>query len=150
MQLNAHALDSVLSAYVFDPDIIAQQRQCVVCNRGYTESENVGAWKCHQHPGRIRDCRWTCCNLPVPWDVKNEDAFYAAYPLLRHRGCQRCDHRTVLRPYTEYDCIALSRSKLKAFAGVLAKSVVALAHPDAPQAIIVWRFEVGAEPPHPQ
>jgi len=87
-----------------DRDMQAQtlrtDRKCCVCGVIFQEMRNIGAWRCYQHPGTIRDGVWTCCNLSAG-NVSDVQKFYSIGRSNAEKGCVRCDHRVTFAPYNE-------------------------------------------------
>lgn len=83
--------------------VFLQVHQCKVCDRYFTEMENVGQWKCTYHPGEWDFVRreWTCCKETerknvgdhsflgryMPWNP----AEYINIPTPHSDGCMKCD-----------------------------------------------------------
>lgn len=83
--------------------VFLQVHQCRVCDRYFTEMENVGQWKCKWHPGEWDGVRrkWTCCGQTerknvgdhsylgryMPWNPKE----YINMPGPHSKGCTKCD-----------------------------------------------------------
>lgn len=72
------------------------ERRCCICGVKYQEMKNIGAWKCYQHPGTIRNGKWTCCNLPAG-NSDNVERFYSIGRSNAEKGCVRCDHRITFK-----------------------------------------------------
>ena len=65
---------------------------CYNCKLKYTESENIGKWKCHQHAtfASINEkVIWPCCGRTIK--------------SINNNGCVKSDHTTLTVPYGEYD-----------------------------------------------
>jgi hypothetical protein len=77
-------------------------RVCFVCGITYKERENIGKWDCREHPGTIRNNRFTCCGLYTFSDTCVED-YYKTYKDHEKRGCIRSDHRETMLPYSRLD-----------------------------------------------
>lgn len=83
--------------------VFLQVHQCRVCERYFTEMENVGQWKCKYHPGKWDYVRreWTCCGETerknigyhshlgryMTWNPKE----YVNMPGPHSKGCMDCD-----------------------------------------------------------
>jgi len=83
--------------------VFLQVHQCRVCDRFFTEMENVGQWKCKYHPGKWDSVRreWTCCGETerknigyhsylgryMTWNPKE----YVNMPGPHSKGCMDCD-----------------------------------------------------------
>ena len=83
--------------------VFLQVHQCKVCDRFFTEMENVGAWKCKYHPGNwdyVRR-RWTCCGETERKNIGDHSYLgrymhwnpqeYINYPKPHSKGCMQCD-----------------------------------------------------------
>lgn len=70
---------------------LQEERVCARCDKFYTQQENLGAWKCHYHPGVPigwnHSGRYTCCDKSMFINEKNPDR-----PTDFFHGCKRCDH----------------------------------------------------------
>lgn len=133
-------LSSIQNGSDFNYDIILQQRKCIICKQFYTESENIGSWKCHMHPGNIEHGRWTCCDQPVSRIVSDINSFYMSLPRPSQQGCIRADHRLVYSAFLPTDSLVIPRYQLKSFKGILQAACQRILSPNAPPIIVVWRY----------
>lgn len=83
--------------------VFLQLHQCKVCDRFFTEFDNVGSWKCCYHPGTYdyNTRQYTCCgetsrkmfgDYPtlgnvMPWNADER----LNIPDLHTKGCCACD-----------------------------------------------------------
>ena len=83
--------------------VFLQVHQCRVCDRYFTEMENVGQWKCKYHPAEWDGVqrKWKCCGQTerknvgdhsylgryMPWNPKE----YINMPGPHSKGCTKCD-----------------------------------------------------------
>ena len=69
------------------------ERRCARCMQRFVEYENLGQWRCREHPGEIVAGRFTCCRQRVGLAIGGDkNAYYAHVFLDRDRGCIACDH----------------------------------------------------------
>ena len=83
--------------------VFLQVHQCRICDRFFTEMENIGQWKCKYHPGKWCQVtrKWSCCGETerknigdhsylgryMHWNPKE----YINMPGPHSTGCARCD-----------------------------------------------------------
>lgn len=83
--------------------VFLQVHQCRVCERFFTEMENVGMWKCKYHPGNWNERKreWTCCGETERKNI-GDHSYLSRYmhwnprerinmPGPHSKGCMRCD-----------------------------------------------------------
>jgi hypothetical protein len=83
--------------------VFLQVHQCKVCDRFFTEMENLGSWRCTYHPGKWDYVKrhWTCCKEKERQNVGDNSylcRYYAMNPKERLNmpgphsdGCMACD-----------------------------------------------------------
>jgi len=100
----------------------AVERLCIRCNVTYREIENLGRWRCGDHPlslnrsgdGRNhREGRYECCGYAI--SPHDRQAFRGRWG----RGCTASDHSEFERPYDERDRIILPPEVLRIVKGFL-------------------------------
>lgn len=78
-----------------------EKRRCARCKVDYFEVDNIGRWKCWQHPCPtlpMETTRWPCCNRLMKRGLTAEP-----------QGCVRADHTVLLVPYDEENNIPIPK-----------------------------------------
>ena len=86
-------------------NLLHQPHMCANCGQNFDMISNMGTHDCYQHPGCIRNGRWTCCGQkPIgmkfskQWELQSKfncSVNMPPYPPPpKRRGCQKCDHRS--------------------------------------------------------
>lgn len=84
-------------------EILHHPHMCIRCNKSFDLVSNLGSHECYQHPGFVKDGRWTCCNKPFynlfySEHFKTDTMFSTSInmppypPPVQVVGCQQCDH----------------------------------------------------------
>jgi len=92
--------------------IATNAHMCLHCNQQFSLLESLGALNCEQHPGFLQENgKWSCCGQRIHtprWS--NDRPFLQLYDNKQQpfecaavRGCQKCDHNTSDKPYTNKD-----------------------------------------------
>jgi len=90
---------------------------CLQCKQTFSLLESLGALNCEQHPGFLQENgKWSCCGqqLHTPrWSgtrpfLNMYDCKQQPFECATVRGCQKCDHNTSNKPYTNKDSHSLA------------------------------------------
>lgn len=99
--------------------VFLQIHQCRVCERYFSEMENLGSWSCKYHPGEwdyVRR-RWTCCGQTERKNIGDHShlsrymhwnpAERINFPDPHSKGCQRCDCVSIYKNPVPQESVAL-------------------------------------------
>ena len=101
-------------------EILHNPHMCIRCNKSFDLASNLGSHKCYQHPGSVKNGRWTCCDKPFynlfySGHFKIDSMFSSSInmppypPPIQAPGCQPCDHTTAEKLWNFKDTEQLHR-----------------------------------------
>jgi len=121
-----------------------KERLCFVCGELYTNAKSAGKWQCSEHPGRIENGQFTCCDMKTTFTNKH-DFYHERFMSKQYRGCIPCDHHEIPENSAVYQTYAtIQRTTEIPLRAANAIGCIAEARepiPSDPTHVRIWRYD---------